>query len=578
MANPKSSGKFRFKKHDYVGANDAEDDDKFLNECFQDTGDVEVLMDCSNPKKIILGRTGAGKSAALLEIGKRSEFVVPISPEQLCLNFLTNSTILPYLTDLGVNLDPFFKLLWRHVFAITIIQNRVDIVDENKQQTFIQQIKSLFESRDAKDKKKHDSKRREKALAYLESWGDRFFEDVEIRTKEVVQRFEEEIKKSLETKYGGEIGGPLLDILTGKAEASRGSSSAETSKNSGELKQEIVERAKIVVNEIQVKQLDGILDLLNNILDDRQKPFFIVIDKLDEAWAEESLRLRLLKGLLDAVKEFGRVKHAKIVIALRVDLLEQLFKLNRTETGFQEDKYRSLNLYLNWSDDQLVRLLNKRVEKLVVDAYTNYRPTLKDILPDTIKFGRKKEVKTIEYVLERTWGRPRDAIEFLNACIAKCEGKPSISKDAILTAEGEYSRGRLRAISTEWFGHFPNLADAVKALLTNCPKQFKFASVAKEKIDTWALRLAASESDDGELKQLASRYQNDEIGELDFRREIASIFYKTGVLGIKPTAHMQTKWANSESYSISKAEIGNDSSVSIHPGLWKVLGIDSVNN
>ena len=57
--------KFTFRKHATIGAAAAEEDAKFLSECFVDTGDLEVLLDCSDRRRIILGRTGAGKSALL---------------------------------------------------------------------------------------------------------------------------------------------------------------------------------------------------------------------------------------------------------------------------------------------------------------------------------------------------------------------------------------------------------------------------------------------------------------------------------------------------------------------------------
>jgi hypothetical protein len=48
-------------KNSDIGAPDAESDDLFLENCFQDTGDLETLLDCSNPKCLVLGRTGSGK-------------------------------------------------------------------------------------------------------------------------------------------------------------------------------------------------------------------------------------------------------------------------------------------------------------------------------------------------------------------------------------------------------------------------------------------------------------------------------------------------------------------------------------
>jgi hypothetical protein len=57
-----SNNKFRFKKLDTIGAADAEEDRLFLETCFVETGNLDALRDCSNPRRLVLGRTGSGKS------------------------------------------------------------------------------------------------------------------------------------------------------------------------------------------------------------------------------------------------------------------------------------------------------------------------------------------------------------------------------------------------------------------------------------------------------------------------------------------------------------------------------------
>ena len=56
---------FKFRKHATIGSASAEDDRAFLSDCFIDTGDLKTISDCDNAKRIILGRTGCGKSALL---------------------------------------------------------------------------------------------------------------------------------------------------------------------------------------------------------------------------------------------------------------------------------------------------------------------------------------------------------------------------------------------------------------------------------------------------------------------------------------------------------------------------------
>jgi hypothetical protein len=112
---------FTFRSTDSIGAAAAEDDE-FLRECFVDTGALDLLSEIDDRRLILLGRTGAGKSALMrmLEETKDSQ-VIRLAAEHLALTYVANSTILNFFSSIGVNLDPFFKLLWRHVLTVEIL-------------------------------------------------------------------------------------------------------------------------------------------------------------------------------------------------------------------------------------------------------------------------------------------------------------------------------------------------------------------------------------------------------------------------------------------------------------------------
>src|SRR5439155_5384911 len=124
MAKPE---KYRLKRLDNVGAADAADDKLFLDKCFVDTGDLDALLDCSDPRRIVLGRTGSGKSALLIRLSETKERVIEVKPESLALAYISNSTILKFFSELGVKLDIFFCLLWRHVFTVEILKHHFHI-------------------------------------------------------------------------------------------------------------------------------------------------------------------------------------------------------------------------------------------------------------------------------------------------------------------------------------------------------------------------------------------------------------------------------------------------------------------
>src|SRR5260221_13825244 len=105
--------RFRFRKHATIGAAGAEDDHAFLRECFVDTGDLLELLDAHQATRIVIGRTGSGKTALLTRLSE-CPTAITIQPETLSFSYITNSTILNFFLEAGAKLDLFFRLLWRH--------------------------------------------------------------------------------------------------------------------------------------------------------------------------------------------------------------------------------------------------------------------------------------------------------------------------------------------------------------------------------------------------------------------------------------------------------------------------------
>jgi hypothetical protein len=142
--NKTAKQNFIFKKHMSVGEADAEHDNRFLEECFTDIGDYEVLEDTETPPSIVLGRTGVGKSALLEQVEKNYKRVIRIEPEQLALRHVSNSTILNFFEELGVNLEIFYNLLWQHTLAVELIKHKYDIDCPQAKSKFMDSIGPLI--------------------------------------------------------------------------------------------------------------------------------------------------------------------------------------------------------------------------------------------------------------------------------------------------------------------------------------------------------------------------------------------------------------------------------------------------
>lgn len=533
--------KFRFRSHDHIGAADAESDQAFLRECFIDTGEIDFLLDCDDHRRIVLGRTGAGKTALLARFSERTSRVINIKPESLALAYISNSTILQFVNELGVNLDTFFRLLWRHVFTVEVIKAHFHLDSEATKEGLGDWIRTQFS-----DKKRQH----EKALAYLENWGSRFWEQTDYRIEELTTKLESDLKASISSVL------PVAKMTMSGAQAL-----------SQEEKGAVVERAKYVVNQVQIQELTYVLELLDSILDDPQKKYYVLIDRLDENWVEEGLRYLLIRALIETVRDFRRVRHAKIIIALRYDLLDRVLRVSRGG-GFQEEKYESLYVDLSWSKDQLTKLLDSRISRMVREQYTSKDVTHSDVLPRLIN-----KTPTMDYILARTLMRPRDVIMFFNACIRQAQGNPQITPQMLKEAEGEYSRQRLRSLADEWSADYPFLMSVVD-LLKGRPAQFPVGALSEDDCLGLAIRLLGQKIPDEELLGAVAEVERNPASTDRLRRCVVALLYRVGVVGLKLEAFESVVWSTSGRRSISISELGLGVKISVHPCFWRSLGIN----
>ena len=536
---------FMFRKHANIGSADAIEDKKFLSESFVDNGELEILGKCDHPQCIILGRTGSGKTALIEKLSDTKEKVIKIAPEGLALTYISNSDVLGFFMAAGVNMDLFYRLLWRHVFAVEIIREHYHIVNEQSRDSFLAKIKDRI----------FGNKSRQDAIQYLLKWGESFWKESEYRVKEITTKLEEELGVAIAGDIKSAVGGIKL--------------SAESAKKlSEEEKAEIVHRGQSIVDKVQMKTLSEIISLLeSDLLDDKQKKYYITIDRLDENWVNDDLRYQLIKALLDIVRDFNsKIENVKIIVAIREDLLDRVFRYTRS-ADYQEEKYKSLYLDLTWKEDELVDLLNKRVEQLVREQYTKRIVTLRDLLPPLI--GKEDSVK---YILERTMLRPRDAIMYFNECIKLAEAKPKITQAMVFQAESIYSENRLRALADEWSSDYLNLIE-LALLLKRFPSHFRIGEIRDEIYNSMLDFLIEKHHEDYIQNVVEEKFNN---GDVDgFLQEMFKILYRVGVVGVKPESYSSVLWSYQGQKLIS-AEINKDAIIHVHPAFWRVLGTQPI--
>ena len=206
-----------------------------------------------------------------------------------------------------------------------------------------------------------------------------------------------------------------------------------------------------IVNDVQVKDLHQVIALLSeDIFNNPSDRYYIVIDRLDEDWVDDRIRFKLIKALMEALRTFRQIHSAKIIVALRTDLHYRVLK-ETVHAGFQQEKYSSLYLQLRWTRQQLQQLLDLRVHFMFRRQYTNSNVTLFDILP----INQIEKRSAVDHILDRTFFRPREAILYLNNCIARSEGSSRITITTLRQADVVYSQQRLISLADEWRREYP---------------------------------------------------------------------------------------------------------------------------
>ena len=544
-----SDSKFKFRRHDRIGASDAQEDREILLKCFVDTGDLDVLADTRRPECIVLGRTGVGKTALISMLCEREEKVVTLDPRNLALSYLSNRPMLNFFMEIGVDLELFFQVLWRHIIAIELIKLESAARADQSVTSFFQQILSIpFTNR---------SKRI--AQDYLRKYPD-FWKD----TEELIRKETDNFEKKVQTSIRGSLAAPILKLLQGETAIDRDEINHIGHAQTTEIKQ----IGQQVVNKMQMRELTAVMDLLaDELLRDRQKKYYICIDKLDENWSSNLLRYRLIRALIESARDFNhRIPQLKVVCAIREDLFDRVFRFTRTQ-GDQQEKYRSLYLQLYWKPKELADVLDSRVNQLLAHQYAKKkRLQIRDVLPKKVQ-----QSNSVQYIIGRTLNTPRDVIMFFNECIKQADGKTKISQPDVLAAEGIYSELRLRSLADEWSADYSTLGDAA-FMLKRTKKSFRIGDLDRREFEDQILdylfKAQRNQGNDYIYRLVEEKLDFDAV-----ISELLHIFYQVGIVGVKKETYLETYWSH-KGDKIHLSDVSVDARFHVHPAFFRILGIN----
>jgi hypothetical protein len=170
-----------------IGTGSAETDDEFLFECFIRYPPVDTCLEINNHGMVLVGRTGAGKTAILRYIKSQADHSVSIDPAEIAMSYISNSDCLTFLMAVGADLDLIFQYLWKHVLCIEFIRLYWNVGDEQSSRNIFGRLLGLFGRDD----------RRKKALNYLKEWEGKFWITMDENIREITEKIENDIKASL---------------------------------------------------------------------------------------------------------------------------------------------------------------------------------------------------------------------------------------------------------------------------------------------------------------------------------------------------------------------------------------------
>ena len=172
---------FTFRKNTSIGNLEAETD-YFLETCFIETYAYKTLLDFENKidfqKRIIVGRTGSGKSALLKKMNDNSALYdnQNIEAEKTIFEYVRNNIFITNLIKQNVDLRIFFKALWVHVILIKFIE--IETGKDNYLDHLFRKHKDLYD--------------------YIDSFKGQFFEDDALTT--ITEKFAENVDAEIKSK------------------------------------------------------------------------------------------------------------------------------------------------------------------------------------------------------------------------------------------------------------------------------------------------------------------------------------------------------------------------------------------
>ncbi|MGC4102845.1 P-loop ATPase, Sll1717 family [Ferruginibacter sp.] len=391
---------------------------------------------------------------------------------------------------------------------------------------------------------------KKKAIDYAKTWSDEFWLKTEYRIKS--------IESDLEAKIVNELGIEFQAVKSGT-----NISVAAAEKTIIDVKT----KAENIISQLQANDLTTLINILSeNIFNNTQRKFFIVIDDLDKEWVSRQLVYDLIASMVEVIKEFQhKFKGVKVIISLRENLQMKVFS-GTVNRGGQREKFSPLFLDMKWSMQELRKMIDLRIQNT----------TNKELKLDTL-FEKKNQTKSIlDYILERTFLRPRDVISFFNKIFENAIQRDTISLSIVKQAELKYSIERLNAIEDEWSENYGEIA-RITNFLNGIHDGFNLRNIKDDSFAELLIEQDFINHFKGELYEACFKWKNAKSDNINFRAflsELLEILYRLGIIGIKRKANTPIEFYYNELSPCSKSDFLSDVKIYVHKAFHSVFRIN----
>ena len=519
----KSKVNFKINHRDFFQDTSAEREEK-LDSYYVNNVHLESAINENSKKSFFVGRTGIGKTAILKQVEKKTEKnIISIDPEDFAFKIIARSQILEKLTLCKINLDLFYKTMWKYIFVTEVLK---EIYGNQRKSWIKRQITKL-----------QGMSTNPSALRVYKF----LFENDELDSGSSFNEKIEKIVRKLEHSIEGSIN---LGVINASVKLTKGDEKEVYNALKGF---EFTEFNSFL------KYIDSDKDVL------KQHKFVILVDDLDKNWIQNEIGISFTRCLFETIFDINNLKNIRLIVSLRTNLFNQL-EFN------QREKFIPYINYVFWRKDTLKEIVEKRFKAIGV---LNKSDIWNFILPKEITADNGRKFKTFDYLLKRSNMRPRDILFFISYAIENSIGKNKITQKAILETEKKYSKARLDALEDEWRNPYLEIGKIFKYFdrCKNKLKKDEFISIVE------SITLEILEKEEGRnLGKWSWIIEGNYIDKETFNYyNIVKLLYQVGFIGIKEYPNSTQQYIHNELNDMP--EINDDTRFYINPCYYRAINV-----